>query len=663
MPIPLQTLVAPPGYAIFGGGTDDYLADAAGNRVARAVPPSPNAGQLITLQVFDALTGGSAISTLLDLGGNALGGVFTAAEGDDLGLLIVQAPDSYGQIYADRGYGRRIALTRIDLASRAGQAITDAANAVAQAGTANTAASTAAADASAASASAADAVSAVAQISGSQAAQQHFQQQAALVGAQPLDVLVVGDSIGEGAWASTYNGSWRLQLQTYLQIALTGRVGGLGHVPVIRGFNGTANGMGTPNGDQWTFTGSPTIVRGDPDNPTGNTQAYGLGRRALSMTGTQTATFTFTGTRAQVLYTAVTGGGTMGLQVDGGPVVSQATAGSGGSGRPWLSPVLLFGTHTITVSVVSGTIILDGGCFYNDDYAAGVTVWDGSHSSYRVDSFDGHDANSSAWADSLGTVTPDLVLVALSTNDEHLYNQTGVGEAATGVVYDAGQFRANLDRLVAFVRTKAPLTSIILTVQPWPAGHTGPVTWWNALVTQIKACANANGAGIIDLSVLLPSGTAGSGAGTLYFAPSPTHPNDQGHKKYAELVAAALTIGAQGYGVNDQPWTPIPLVAGYVPATFSGAPATPAAAIINGRLCLRGGVARAAGTALAAGYTQVGTLPFGNPKVPYFASAAVQSVSPSGQVTANTSGVLQINMPAGNTSTWASLNGHGWELS
>lgn len=348
---------------------------------------------------------------------------------------------------------------------------------------------------------------------------------AASAKARRANVFVLGDSISEGAWAMNYLDGWVHVFARMAQKALTGRIGGRGYVPSIRGFNGTGNGMGAVNGDQWVFTGSPTIDRSEAN-------ISGFGRRSIQIATGQTASFTFQGDRFQLMFTGYDKSGTATISVDGGPASSFNTDNGTDpeSGMLYTSAALTPGRHTVTVGRSSGNIFLDGGCFFDGDYDAGVTLWDGSHSGYRADHFDGHETASSRWAHGLATVKPDLVLIALGTNDEHL----------TDSGYTPAVFGQRMRSVIQLIQSKTPDSSIVVIQQPAPASSSKPTDWWDSHMSEAAAAAVDNGATVIDLRPRIPSGPKGAGSSNLYF--NSNHPNSAGQRLYAQVVSELMRI-------------------------------------------------------------------------------------------------------------------------
>lgn len=340
------------------------------------------------------------------------------------------------------------------------------------------------------------------------------------------NVLILGDSISEGAWAATYFESWIHVMRRLLQTNLTGGPGGVGHIPAIRGFDGAGNaGFPASNGDQWTISNPAKIDRTSANQ-------YGLGRRSVSLSSGESATIDFTGDRFQILYTSVPSGGEMGVSVDGGPAESfQTDSSSPRSGDIYTSQPLGQGAHSVTVSAVSGDVILDGGTFYDGDSSAGVTVWDGSHAGFSSTQFDGHDPQSTHWADGLTAISPDAVVIALGTNDAN---------AAVSNGYTPGVFGDRLRSIIDLIATKVD-TSIFMVLQPQPgySPQVDPAQWWTEHMDAATAAAIDRDATVIDLRPAVPSGRSETGDLSPYYHNS-NHPNSAGMRLYGVSMNNAL---------------------------------------------------------------------------------------------------------------------------
>lgn len=338
------------------------------------------------------------------------------------------------------------------------------------------------------------------------------------VSSRRANVLVVGDSISEGAWATTYFEGWVHVMHRLLQRNLTGQVGGAGHIPAVRGFDGAGNsGFPASNGDQWTFSNAAKIDRTSVNQ-------YGLGRRSITLSQGETATIEFTGDRFQILYTGTPTGGEMSIGVDGIEAGAVSTVSSEtASGLVHTSSPLNSGTHTVTVSAIEGEVILDGGAFFDGDFESGVTVWDASHAGFGSAHFDGHNPQSSHWADGISAIAPDAVIIALGTNDANAAVQDG---------YTPEVFGGRIRSIIDLIESKAEPT-IFVALQPRPgySPHENPAQWWSEHMDAATAAAADRGATVIDLRPIIPSGRTETGELSPYYHNS-NHPNSAGMRLY-----------------------------------------------------------------------------------------------------------------------------------
>lgn len=99
------------------------------------------------------------------------------------------------------------------------------------------------------------------------------------------------------------------------------------------------------------------------------------------------------------------------VTVDGGAaVVWDVPAGAGVA--QWTSAALTVAAHTVQVKARSNkACYFEGGMFFNGDETTGIRLWDGAKSGTRADQFNAETANGALWADSLGHMTPDLLIV------------------------------------------------------------------------------------------------------------------------------------------------------------------------------------------------------------------------------------------------------------
>lgn len=366
-----------------------------------------------------------------------------------------------------------------------------------------------------------------------------WQDAVASIGTRRANVFVLGDSISEGAWARTYFEGWTHAAQRYLQENLTGSVGGVGHIPAIRGFDGAGNpGFPESNGDQWVFSNENAIDRS-------GSNLYGFGRRSITLQPGDTASITFLGDRFQVMFTERPGTGRMEVSVDGGAPQQVSTAGeSEKSGSLYTSSLLARSEHTVTVTAVSDSVVLDGGAFFDGDFNAGLTVWDGSHAGFGTVHFDGHNTSATLWSGGLSQVKPDAVVIALGTNDANAAIVGGYTPAVFGE-----RIRDIIDLAVSQSGNN-PSVFVLLQPQPGYSPHANAAEWWADHMAAASSAAVARGAGIIDLRGVVPSGHNASGVLSPYYHNS-NHPNTKGMRLYAANVSNELIRRSQ----TAPPWT------------------------------------------------------------------------------------------------------------
>ena len=238
--------------------------------------------------------------------------------------------------------------------------------------------------------------------------------------AQTMTTLVIGDSISEGQGASARGNRWIDKMNDGLKsLYQPGGVTGAstGYLP---GYY-AASGIGTPY----------SSVSGGSEYAAGS-----LGERSYRFTGAGSITYTVTGTSAD-LYAAT--GGTYSWAVDGGSATNVSPSGYTKTHISLGSA----GSHTITITRVSGTVTFGGVMVFNGDESSGIRVVDASHYSWMTTDFD------SDLYTIYNQVSPDLVLFA-----------TGINDTQT----DA-QIKANVQNMIAQTRaacTKEPAIVVVI---------------------------------------------------------------------------------------------------------------------------------------------------------------------------------------------------------
>lgn len=335
-------------------------------------------------------------------------------------------------------------------------------------------------------------------------------------------VVFVGDSLTEGRGAS-YEHGFVPRLATRMRRALdlnwTPGLKGSTYIPAIPGY---------PRKDRypWTLGGSmmPAVDIHEP---------YGLGRRSVLLTDDQYAELTFTGDAMEIFLTAGPDYGLAGIQLndgEGGTTFrtwgSRTTTAVTTGSTSWKSSCKPIGRSTWTVRVKAypgQTIRLEGGVFHDGDATTGVTLYDGGHSGYRVLHFSGEEPRTRHWALPLAKINPDLVVVALGTND-----------ILTGGPTPAETYGDRVRSIVELIKVHAPRASVALLAQPCPNGHS--VNVWEDYIEQQREAARCLGAAVLDVRDRVPSGV--HGGDELY--KDNVHPLAPGYEAYAQALAWLL---------------------------------------------------------------------------------------------------------------------------
>ena len=326
--------------------------------------------------------------------------------------------------------------------------------------------------------------------------------------------VVVGDSWGEGAGASTIMNRWLDRLTTRLRGTFNGSVvGGAQYVP---GFYASSLSGTNP----WVVTGGGT-----------SSAWMGLGLRVRVVSSGGTATITRVCTGVDIYVSRGGNSGSISYTIDGGTAVAVTLGPSTPELHSVVVPIrnLSAASHTLVITATGGALLLEGGFFYNGDETLGVKVWDGSRIRYTTGDY----LADQDWADALTTIQPALVVLALGIND---YQVTpGKVSAAT--------YQANLTALLALIRSKITLPpSIILWVPTEAKAGDGFLSPYTDFVTAARAAAQDDGkVTVFEADKLIPDistallDTYGYGSGDFY------HVNDKGHQALADRMYEVLT--------------------------------------------------------------------------------------------------------------------------
>lgn len=265
----------------------------------------------------------------------------------------------------------------------------------------------------------------------------------------PVNIVALGTSITEGWNITTLEGRWVALLRDKLRTrhSVTG-----GQSYIKAWYSGTP----TPLTEPWTLVNSPS------------TNTFGLGGFSRQIDTTKTMAYTFTGTSVRVYYTGYATGGHIGVQIDSGSVVDVSTVDAAGI-RPmkfYDSPPVSSGSHTVTISAISGTSFVDGVLVLNGDETNGIRMFEGGKSAQQI-SYYTAGGYSTYFPYAINKIQPSLVLIESPVN-EWFFGTS----AATWIT--------NLTSLVATIRAQCtilPSICMVFDYERGAGGSTGANTW------------------------------------------------------------------------------------------------------------------------------------------------------------------------------------------
>jgi lysophospholipase L1-like esterase len=343
---------------------------------------------------------------------------------------------------------------------------------------------------------------------------EHWSNAVANRNSQPATWVAWGDSFTEGQGASKRSDRWIDEALGSLRSTYptTGVTGGAGYLPSFYATYG-------PDSTWMPFTSS------------GGSHIWeywggSLGNRIVNMSAGGYETFTVTGTSVDILYSQGAGG-TFSYRVDSGAPVSVSTSGGYDPSSHVHVSFATPGTHTVTITGVSGTSYLEGLMVYNGDESKGIRLYDAAHTGATTDHF-----TSSMWdqAEITATAKADLVTIALGANDYLSGSETPAGVTA------------NLQGMIDSIRSKASTHSThqpsIAVVVPWNFSAYGTINGytWGDFADAIRDVAAADSS--VALLDLTSTGSPAGVGGGLY-ASDGLHPSDSGQ---AAVSAAATSF-------------------------------------------------------------------------------------------------------------------------
>lgn len=325
-----------------------------------------------------------------------------------------------------------------------------------------------------------------------------------------VNVAVFGDSITAGQGATTHPRGFSRLLAARFRQRLGLATGGVGYI----------NGTDTLPSPTFTWPAALASAPGPNIN-------YSPAATATVLSGVgQTITFTVTGDSADIMWLGLPSGGTFSWKVDAGATTNVSTVlGSATDGQITHVSLGAAGSHTVTITWVSGTCYVDGLVVYNGDFSAGILTHDCGHSGWGAFDWANDLVSGTAyWAQAVAALSPNLLLIILGAND--------VGSGRT-----VAQFQTSLSSIITFIR--GTVANIPVGIVALPAQSTFASTWPSYVSAMYAAAAGdaSNLSMVIDLSQRMPNVDA-----TLTYGVwnDIVHPTDKGHSMIADNLASML---------------------------------------------------------------------------------------------------------------------------
>jgi lysophospholipase L1-like esterase len=349
---------------------------------------------------------------------------------------------------------------------------------------------------------------------------------------QPVTWVLWGDSITEGQGSTTVAGRWANQTLTALRskYPVSGVTGGFGYIPSWYGTYGPDSQWSTDPSLSGSATQNTARDDGNDGQSFGN--GAGLGMLTATLKSGGSDTFKVTGTSIDIMYNY--GSGSFSYKVDSGSATTVSAALSGGAGGASTAvgnkhvAFSAGGSHTVTISGVSGSVVLEGIMTYNGDETKGIRQYVGAQSGTTSGDFA---AQATSMAAITASVKADLVTIEIGGND---YNRSSGTPAQT---------TANIKAMVSDIKSAGAAAGhvpsiVIVTVYPISGGNDAQGYPYSAYVSAIKSVATSDPTlGFLDFSSF--GATAGQPS-SLLSSSDDLHPSNSGQSKLATMVESYL---------------------------------------------------------------------------------------------------------------------------
>lgn len=345
---------------------------------------------------------------------------------------------------------------------------------------------------------------------------------------KPATWVAWGDSVTEGQGSSTVAGRWTNQTLNGLRTKypVSGVTGGFGYMPAFYGTYGPDSQWSTDPTLNGNASQNVAVDDGNDGQQFGN--GAGLGMLTVTLRSGGSDTFRITGTSIDILYNY--GSGTFSYSVDsGGATNVSAGGGSGATGSKHVA-FSSSGSHTVTISGVSGSVILEGIMTYNGDENKGIRLYNGAQSGTTSGDFAAQAANMAAI---VANVKADLVTIEIGGND---YNRQSGPPSQTA---------ANIKTMVNDIRSAGNAVGhvpsiVIVIVYPISGGNDSFGYNDAAYNAAIKSVATADSSlGFLDFTSF--GATAGQ-PNSLLSSYDNSHPSNAGQTRLATMVESYLEI-------------------------------------------------------------------------------------------------------------------------
>ena len=224
------------------------------------------------------------------------------------------------------------------------------------------------------------------------------------------------------------------------------------------------------------------------DMTLGNT--FGLGSRSYTFSGTDTVTVEFSSANDDAefrfYFTRYLGGGNFRWTLNGGATGTVSTDGGLQDMHHAAIAVPTSGTHSIEITVESGTLFASGFMILEAaDKASGVRVFESGHASVSSEFM----ATSAYLDDWVSAAAPDLAIIELGAND-----------FSSATPRSKEDFANSMVTIIDRIQAGSPDCSILIC-SVWKLGPASPpVDEWDGFRSQMKTVAASKSAAFLDLS-------------------------------------------------------------------------------------------------------------------------------------------------------------------